>query len=216
MTAFDQAFQAAAALGVTVTVAAGDGGSSDGASGNNVDFPASDPYVLACGGTSLQGSGNSIASETVWNDGAQGGATGGGISTFFPLPPYQEGLNATLTGGGSQALTNRGVPDVAGDADENTGYDVRVDGTNTVIGGTSAVVPLWAGLIALINSANGSPAGYINALLYQNGPDFNDITQGNNGSYAATKGWDACTGLGSPNGTKIAAVIKAGAATKHK
>jgi kumamolisin len=147
---------------------------------------------------------------------AQGGATGGGISTFFSLPPYQEGLNATLTGGGSQALANRGVPDVAGDADENTGYDVRVDGTNTVIGGTSAVAPLWAGLIALINSANGQSAGYVNALLYQNEPDFNNITQGNNGTYAATTGWDACTGLGSPNGTKIAAVIKAGAATKHK
>jgi kumamolisin len=78
LTAFDQAFQAAAAMGITVCVAAGDGGSSDGATGDNVDLPASDPYVLACGGTSLQASGNSITSETVWNDGAQGGATGGG------------------------------------------------------------------------------------------------------------------------------------------
>ena len=121
----------------------------------NVDFPASDPYALACGGTSVQASGNSITSETVWNDGAQGGATGGGISTFFPVPPYQEGLSAALTAGGTRPLTNRGVPDVAGDADENTGYDVRVDGSDTVIGGTSAVAPLWAGLIARINSANG-------------------------------------------------------------
>jgi len=215
LTAFDQAFQAAAALGITVCVAAGDGGSSDGATGNNVDFPASDPYVLACGGTSLQASGNSITSETVWNDGAQGGATGGGISTFFPLPPYQEGLSAALTAGGSEQLAKRGVPDVAGDADEDTGYDVRVDGSNTVIGGTSAVAPLWAGLIARINSTNGNPAGYVNPILYPNQADFNDITQGNNGTFAAATGWDACTGMGSPNGTKIAAALT-GAAAKHK
>src|SRR5271163_2495355 len=168
LTAFDSAFQAAAAVGITVCIASGDNGSSDGATGNNVDFPASDPYVLACGGTSVQASSNSITSETVWNDGAQGGATGGGISSIFPLPPYQEGLNATLTGGGSQALANRGVPDVAGDADEDTGYDVRVDGSDTVIGGTSAVAPLWAGLITRINSANGKSVGYVNPLLYQN------------------------------------------------
>ena len=160
LNAFDQAFQAAAAMGITVCVAAGDNGSSDGATGDNVDFPASDPYVLACGGTSVQASGNSITSETVWNDGAQGGATGGGISTFFALPPYQEGLSAALTAGGTTPLTHRGVPDVAGDADENTGYDVRVDGSDTVIGGTSAVAPLWAGLITRINSANGKSVGY--------------------------------------------------------
>jgi kumamolisin len=215
LTAFDEAFQAAAAMGITVCVAAGDGGSSDGATGNNVDFPASDPYVLACGGTSLQASGNSITSETVWNDGAQGGATGGGVSTFFPLPTFQEGLSAALTAGGSEQVTKRGVPDVAGDADEDTGYDVRVDGSNTVIGGTSAVAPLWAGLIARINSTNGQSAGYVNPLLYPNQADFNDITQGNNGSFAAAAGWDACTGMGSPDGTKIAAAL-AGAAAKHK
>jgi kumamolisin len=216
LSAFDQAFQAAAAMGITVCVAAGDGGSSDGATGDNVDFPASDPYVLACGGTSLQASGNSITSETVWNDGAQGGATGGGTSTFFPLPPYQEGLSAALTAGGTKSLTNRGVPDVAGDADENTGYDVRVDGSDTVIGGTSAVAPLWAGLITRINSANGKPVGYVNPMLYPNRAAFNDITQGNNGDFAAATGWDACTGMGSPNGSKIASVLTGNAAAKHK
>jgi kumamolisin len=215
MTAFDQAFQAAAAMGITVCVAAGDGGSSDGATGDNVDFPASDPYVLACGGTSLQASGNAITSETVWNDGAQGGATGGGISTFFSLPPYQEGLSAALTAGGTKALTNRGVPDVAGDADENTGYDVRVDGSNTVIGGTSAVAPLWAGLVARINSASGKSAGYLNPILYQHQSDFNDITEGNNGDFAAAPGWDACTGMGSPNGTGIASVLSGNSASKR-
>jgi kumamolisin len=208
LTAFDQAFQAAAAMGITVCVAAGDNGSSDGATdgSDHVDFPASSPYVLACGGTSIQASGNSITAETVWNDGAQGGATGGGISTFFPRPPYQEGLNAALTAGGTKPLTNRGVPDAAGDADENTGYDVRVDGSNTVIGGTSAVAPLWAGLIARINGTNGHPVGYLNPMLYQNQSAFNDITQGNNGDFAAASGWDACTGMGTPNGTKIASV----------
>jgi kumamolisin len=213
LTAFDQAFQAAATLGITVCVAAGDNGSSDGASGDNVDFPASDPYVLACGGTSVQASNNAITSETVWNDGAQGGSTGGGISTVFPLPPCQEGLSATLTAGGSTALANRGVPDVAGDADEDTGYSVRVDGNNTVIGGTSAVAPLWAGLIARINSLSNKAAGYINPTLYQNQPAFNDITQGNNGDFAAAPGWDACTGMGSPNGANIATALGGGSAS---
>ena len=207
MTAFDQAFQAAATMGVTVCVAAGDNGSSDNASGDNVDFPASAPYVLACGGTSVQASSTAITSETVWNDGAQGGASGGGISSFFPRPPCQEGLSAALTTGGTKALSKRGVPDVAGDADENTGYDVRVDGSNTVIGGTSAVAPLWAGLIARINSASGHPVGYVNPILYKNQAAFRDITQGNNGDFAAAKNWDACTGLGSPNGTKLAAAL---------
>jgi kumamolisin len=214
LTAFDEAFQAAATMGITVCVAAGDNGSSDGASGDNVDFPASDPYVLACGGTSVQASGNSITSETVWNDGAQGGATGGGISTYFPVPPYQEGLSAALTAGETTPLTYRGVPDVAGDADENTGYDVRVDGSDTVIGGTSAVAPLWAGLIARINSASGTTMGYVNPALYGNQAAFNDITQGNNGDFEAAPGWDACTGLGTPDGTQIASVL-VNTAAKH-
>jgi kumamolisin len=217
LTAFDQAFQAAATMGITVCVAAGDNGSSDGATdgSDNVDFPASSGYVLACGGTSVQASGTSITSETVWNDGANGGAGGGGISNVFPVPPYQEGLSAALTAGGTRALNNRGVPDVAGDADENTGYDVRVDGSDTVIGGTSAVAPLWAGLIARINSNSGKSVGYINSLLYPSQPAFNDITQGNNGDFAAAPGWDACTGMGSPKGTQIASVLSGGSSRGH-
>jgi kumamolisin len=209
MTAFDQAFQDAAAMGITVCIASGDDGSSDGVEdgSDHVNFPASSPYALACGGTSLKASGGSISSETVWNDGAQGGATGGGISGFFARPAYQNGLSAALTSGGTTPLTKRGVPDVAGDADENTGYNVRVDGTDTVIGGTSAVAPLWAGLIARINSAKGKPVGFINPALYQNGAAFNGITKGNNGDHAAASGWNACTGMGSPNGTKVATVI---------
>jgi kumamolisin len=101
----------------------------------------------------------------------------------------------------------RGVPDVSGDADPETGYDVRIDGTDTVIGGTSAVAPLWAGLVARVNSTRGGPVGYINPHLYAAASSLNDVTTGNNGTYAARPGWDACTGLGSPDGTKIATLF---------
>jgi kumamolisin len=209
LTAFDSAFQAAAAMGVTVCVASGDNGSSDGVNdgGNHVDFPASSPHALACGGTSLRASGTTITSESCWNDGAQGGASGGGVSSIFPLPAWQNGLAVALTSGGKQPLTMRGVPDVSGDADPQTGYDVRIDGTDTVIGGTSAVAPLWAGLIARINAAKGSPIGFINPELYPAASAFNDIASGNNGGFAAEPGWDACTGLGSPDGSKVAALF---------
>ena len=210
MTAFDSAFQAAATMGITVCVASGDNGSSDGVDdgGDHVDFPASSPHVLACGGTSLQASENAISSETVWNDGQQGGAGGGGVSSFFSLPAWQDGLQTELTSGKTAPLTMRGVPDVSGDADPETGYGVRIDGTDTVIGGTSAVAPLWAGLIARINAANGRPVGFINPSLYATRAVLHDITQGNNGDFAASPRWDACTGLGSPDGAKIAALLE--------
>jgi len=207
LAAYDQAFQSAAALGVTVCVAAGDGGSGDGQAGDNVDFPASSPHVLACGGTSLQVANGKISSESVWNDGAGAGATGGGVSTVFALPAWQAGLQVTRTGGAARALQMRGVPDVAGDADPQTGYQVRVDGTSAVFGGTSAVAPLWAGLVARINATKGSPAGFINPRLYANPSALRDITSGNNGDFAASKGWDAATGLGSPNGPNLSGVI---------
>jgi kumamolisin len=209
LTAFDSAFQAAAAMGITVCVASGDNGSSDGVTdgADHVDFPASSPHALACGGTSLQVSGNAITDESVWNDGAQGGSGGGGVSSVFALPTWQDGLQTTRTSGGAIALTMRGVPDVSGDADPGTGYDVRIDGTNTVIGGTSAVAPLWAGLIARINATNGSPVGFINPTLYATPAALRDITQGNNGDFAAEPGWDACTGLGSPDGGQIATLL---------
>ena len=209
MTAMDEAFQAAATLGITVCVASGDNGSSDGVDdgGDHVDFPSSSPFALACGGTTLEASGTSIISEVVWNDGANNGAGGGGISSFFALPSWQSGLNAVNSQGESIALTNRGVPDVAGDADPETGYDVLIDGTSTVIGGTSAVAPLWAALLALINQASGTAAGYVNPLLYKNPNALRDITSGDNGDFDAAVGWDACTGLGSPNGTALSGVI---------
>jgi kumamolisin len=209
MTAFDSAFQAAAAVGITVCVASGDNGSSDGVTdgADHVDFPASSPHALACGGTSLQASGNEISGESVWNDGAQGGSGGGGVSSFFALPAWQDGLQTTKTSGSTAPLTMRGVPDVCGDADPETGYDVRIDGTDTVIGGTSAVTPLWAGLIARINAASGRPVGFINPTLYATPTALHDITQGNNRDFEASPGWDACTGLGSPDGSQIATLL---------
>jgi len=208
MSAFNDALQAAASMGVTVCVASGDSGSSDGASdgADHVDFPASSPYALACGGTSVRASNGKITSEVVWND-AGGGATGGGASSVFALPAWQEGLKLTRTGGGTQALASRGVPDVSGDADPDTGYQVRVDGQNLVFGGTSAVAPLWAGLLARINQLAGRPAGYINPQLYRQPAALREVTQGDNGDFAASPGWNACTGLGSPNGAKIAALF---------
>jgi kumamolisin len=214
MTAMDEAFQSAAAMGVSVCVAAGDDGSTDGVTDglNHVDFPASSPNVLACGGTQLVASGNTITSETVWNELANNeGATGGGISDFFPLPSWQNGAGVPPSANPSKNV-GRGVPDVSGDADPTTGYVTLVDGNPDVIGGTSAVAPLWAGLIALINESIGKPVGFINPLLYQDAStaaDFNDVTSGNNGAYSAGPGWDACTGLGSPIGTQVAAVLGA-------
>jgi kumamolisin len=213
MQAFNQAFQAAAQLGITVCVAAGDGGSSDGVPGSiaHVDFPASSPYVLACGGTQLVGSGTTIATEIVWDDGATGGATGGGVSNVFQLPSWQSNANVPPSVNPNHHV-GRGVPDVAGDADPITGYKVRVDGGDHIFGGTSAVAPLWAGLISLINQKLGVRVGYLNPTLYSLSSSteaFHDITKGDNdntgavGGYNAAIGWDACTGLGSPDGQQL-------------
>ena len=216
LASLNAACQAAAALGVTITVAAGDDGSTDGGTGNNVDFPASSPYVLACGGTKLEGSGTTITSEVVWNELSNNeGATGGGVSNVFALPTWQANSNVPAP---AEAAGGRGVPDVSGDADPASGYTVRVDGTTSVIGGTSAVAPLWAGLIALANAANKTPAGFVNPTLYAAGAKkaFRDITSGNNGAFSAGSGWDACTGLGSPVGTAIIAALAPASTTTTK
>jgi kumamolisin len=216
VTAMDAACQSAAALGVTITVAAGDNGSSDGGKGNNVDFPGSSPHVLCCGGTKLDANGATITAETVWNEQASNeGATGGGVSNVFALPAWQANAHvpaaATKTGG-------RGVPDVAGDADPETGYTVRVDGETSVIGGTSAVAPLWAGLIAVANARLGTQLGFIQPAIYaaKAAGAFNDITQGNNGAFAAGPGWDACTGLGSPIAVKLIPLLAPAAGVTKK
>jgi kumamolisin len=219
MRAMDALFQDAAALGVTICAAAGDDGSSDirdesQDDGNlHVDFPASSPFALACGGTRLEAANGAIASETVWNEGRQDGATGGGVSEVFELPSWQSASHVPQGPGGH---AGRGVPDVSGDADPLTGYVVRVDGRNGVIGGTSAVAPLWAGLAALLNEKLGRPVGYLNPVLYRLAVDsFRDIQKGDNDIsgggklYQAGPGWDPCTGLGSPNGAALLEALQA-------
>jgi kumamolisin len=209
MTTLDDVCKSAAALGVTITVASGDNGSSDGVNdgGDHVDFPASSPHVLACGGTELLANGTLIAQEMVWNDQPQGGSTGGGVSQVFALPTWQAGANVPpVPAGGTTG--GRGVPEVAGDAEPASGYNILVDGQSAIVGGTSAVAPLWAGLVALINQQRGgNPVGFLNPLIYTMSAGFNDITQGNNGDYNAGPGWDACTGMGSPIGSKLAALL---------
>lgn len=200
--AMDDALLDAAALGVTVTAAAGDNGSSDGSSdgSHHADFPASSPHALACGGTTLHATTKKVTSETVWNDGPGGGATGGGVSDVFARPSWQSKVRVP-TVPGSQG--GRGVPDVSGNADPNTGYQVFVHGAAAVFGGTSAVAPLWAALVARFAQVLGTPLGLLQPKLYALNSGFRDITEGNNGSFAAGKGWDACTGLGSPDGTSL-------------
>jgi kumamolisin len=287
-TALDDAIADACALGITVCVAAGDNGSSDGVSDGqpHVDFPASSPHALACGGTTLVVSATgAITSETVWNDGSGGGAGGGGVSDTFAVPTWQAtaGVPARASGGtgasptspatgvtpvagassdpesligdikdgvkegvkalkesvrrhsgsgsgsgskaggsgaggsgtgssgagGSDAGAGRGVPDVAGNADPETGYQVMADGKMQVVGGTSAVAPLWAALIARLAQATGTRFGLIQTPLYAGVmpgatvAGFNDIVSGSNGAYSAGPGWDACTGLGSPDGPAL-------------
>src|SRR5262249_31993447 len=159
LNAYNQIIQDASTLGVTICCASGDNGSSDlplkDAQGNSLrdgklhtDFPSSSPFSLACGGTKILRSGATINSEQGWEQGGNGGAAGGGVSNFFARPSYQSASNVPKAPNGS---VGRGVPDVAGDADPATGYKVRVHGKDTVFGGTSAVAPLWAGLIAIIN-----------------------------------------------------------------
>ena len=207
--ALNSACQDASTMGVTVLAASGDDGSSDGSTSGTptVDFPAASPYVVGCGGTKLKISGSAISSESAWNDlSANEGATGGGVSEVFALPTYQQTAKVPKA---PNNFVGRGVPDVAGNADPETGYNVIVDGQQTVIGGTSAVAPLWAGLFALINQSLGANVGYVNALLYSAKAEatFHDVTAGNNGNYSAGPGWDACTGLGTPNGAALLAAL---------
>jgi kumamolisin len=222
--AVNQAFQAAAVMGMTICVAAGDDGSEDQDTDGHahVDFPASSPYVLACGGTYLEVGNNVRTGERVWNNGERsngGGAGGGGISDMNALPSWQQGIVPPSVNPNHHV--GRGVPDVAGDADENSGYTILVDGqVMGNVGGTSAVSPLWSALIARMNQQLGKPVGYLTPLLYtglgKSGALY-DITAGNNdptggkiGGYNAGPGWDACTGWGTPDGTKLLSALSGG------
>jgi kumamolisin len=219
----NEAIEQAAVMGITVCVAAGDNGSADMAGDwdgkPHVDFPASSPYSVACGGTTLVASDSRVSRESVWNDGPNGGATGGGVSNYFARPSYQQGSAVPAS---PKGLKGRGVPDLAGDADPNTGYRIFLDGKWQVFGGTSAVAPLTAGLLALINEQLqkqfSKTAGHINPVVYAQHAvaAFRDITAGTNdvsgtlhGEYSAGPGWDACTGLGVPNGATLLRLLSA-------
>jgi kumamolisin len=188
---------AATAAGMIVFGAAGDNDSGDGGpTPANVDVPSSCPHVVGCGGTN-----KTAKKETVWNDNpgqTNGEGTGGGYSTIFPVQAFQVGAPAPPAK--KHAGKGRMVPDVSADADPNTGYNIVVHGSSTVVGGTSAVAPLYAGLFASF----GTKLGFVTPKLWQNQGAFNDITVGSNGYYKAAKGPDPCTGIGSPIGTKIA------------
>lgn len=189
MEALSNAIQSCVDKGINVFVAAGDSGSSDGESGNHVDFPASSPDSIACGGTKLiLNSSGTRNSEVVWNEDLLGeGATGGGISSVYP---------------------KRNVPDIAGNADPNSGYVVNVDGTQSVIGGTSAVAPLYAGLTALLASNLPNLVGNLKDILYANPSVCFDVVSGNNGAYSAGPGYDNCSGLGVVDGAKLLKILK--------
>jgi kumamolisin len=192
-------------LGMVVFAASGDNDSGDGGSTPaNVDCPSSCPHIIGCGGTY-----KTTSTETVWNDSpgqTSGEGTGGGYSTMFPTQTFQIGIPKPPSG--SPYGKGRMVPDVSADADPNTGYNVVVHGAITVVGGTSAVAPLYAGLFA----AFGKKLGFVTPSLYQNQADFTDITSGGNGYYNAATGPDPCTGLGVPIGNKLAALFTKGAA----
>lgn len=215
--AFHELFVEAAALGITICAASGDHGVAD-LDGHywdkkiHVDHPACDDYVLACGGTQIDAkSGKDVA----WNDGhpfnfppyGGGWAGGGGVSALFPLPAYQKkaGVPASIA---PSKHHGRGVPDIAMSADD---YRVRVHGQDQISGGTSAVAPLMSALVVLLNQAKKKNVGFLNPLLYAKAKSgiVKDVTSGNNGiagsvkGYQAKVGWDACTGLGTPDGAKL-------------
>jgi kumamolisin len=199
--AMSAAFKDAAALGITVTAASGDSLATDGVTDGkaHVDYPASDPAVLGCGGTRITAADEDIGSETVWK--SNGGGTGGGVSTLFAKPSYQAKIKVpkplVKTGG-------RGVPDVSGDADPDSGYRIVTGGQVGLIGGTSAVAPLWAAIAAVLNAKRTSPIGALHNQLYGMPSALRDVISGDNRSgkigFAAARGWDPCTGLGSPDG----------------
>ena len=217
-------FKTAGNLGITVCVATGDQASYgipsnaqyfDGKA--HAGFPASSPYALAVGGTHIvtPTAGNPV--EEVWHPDKYDG-TGGGVSRYFKLPDYQDGIvsqSAVNPAGGP----GRGIPDVCANAAQESGYKVLCDGAwypdaaanRPPIGGTSASTPLWAGLIALMNQSLGTKLGFVNPLLYKIGSPssaFFDVNNGDNEDYHAGPGWDPCTGLGSPNGANLMAALK--------
>jgi kumamolisin len=188
ITKMEAALASARAAGIMVFAASGDSGSSDSASGKNVDYPASSPSVCGCGGTRLTvDASGQRATEVVWDDSDTTSAGGGGVSVLFP---------------------GRDVPDVAGNADPETGYDVTVDGENTVFGGTSAVAPLHLGLYLRLLELTGQPFDLV-ATVAANASVCFDVTSGDNGAFRAGPGRDEDTGFGVIDGARLLAVLQA-------
>ncbi len=193
----NQVYKQAAKKNITVVAASGDSGAKDGTSSLTTNFPASDPYVLGVGGTSLYHK-NGNYTQTAWGCtvNSKSVGSGGGYSSYFSKPYYQDpaGYNNKM----------RGVPDVSMDANPNTGVMVVAHGEQYMIGGTSIATPMWAGIIAIMDQYNHKSLGLVNPLLYQisntkyYNRDFTQITSGNNGGYSAHSGWNPVTGLGTP------------------
>jgi kumamolisin len=223
--------------GVTVCCASGDDGSratgeSDSNGLANVNFPASSPYALACGGTSLCRSGDRFDGEVVWNKTLHGAhlASGGGVSGWFLAPPYQGRANTPRLNKSTPHRTwlspalaeneghrGRGVPDVAANADFDTGYEIVVGGVEYHGFGTSAAAPLWAALIARLNEGLGRPLGWVNRDLYhpEVAPMLRPVTHGDNDVsdgrllyYRARRAWCGCTGLGTPDGVRLLRALR--------
>lgn len=213
-------FQDAAQMGLTVLVSSGDSGVqlASNAKHAQASYPASDPWVLACGGTTIGSIKGSSFTEYVWNEGPQGGATGGGVSAFFALPAYQKTAKVPKRNAPGGKV-GRGVPDIAGNASPASGYKLHMQGQVQQTGGTSAVAPLYAGLMAVLNGLlGGNKVGFINPLLYAEGdavckdisapPGPANNNYGGIDGYPAGKGWNACTGLGSVNGSNLLAALQ--------
>jgi kumamolisin len=208
-------FRAAALLGITVLAASGDAGSGNGAGDHraHVSYPASDPFVTACGGTNLLERGGTSFAEVLWND--DDGASGGGISVHFPVPAWQGTVAVPVSV--NDGHHGRGIPDIAGNAAPSHGYSLIQDGQSTrPAGGTSAVAPLYAGLVAVMNARLNKRVGFLNPVLYGlTSPGvFRDVTccgdnsAGSAPGYGVGVGWDATTGFGSINGRRLLAELR--------
>jgi kumamolisin len=215
--AVDETFKEAALLGITVLAASGDHGSGCriGDHKAHVMYPGSDPFVISCGGTMISNINGTQFTETTWVE-PEEWVSGGGVSDIFELPPWQTGVGVPVSANGDGRV-GRGIPDVAGNAAKASGYQL-VEGGEIVgpVGGTSAVAPLYAGLVVLLNAALRRPVGYLNPLLYglADRHIFRDVADGASNAtggapgYTAGPGWDACTGFGSIDGDALLKALR--------
>jgi len=204
--AIEAILKMATTMGITVCCPSGDRGVFESGRAYTIPYPGSSPHVLSCGGTALDVLSSKRQRESVWNESPTAGvASGGGVSRLFDLPEFQNGHGVPGQG--------RGIPDVAANAAAATGYLICFDGITTSLGGTSASTPVWAALIACLNQALGRRVGYLTPFLYQHKRVLRSIVHGDNKldgrqGYTARKGWDACTGLGSPHGVKLLTLLR--------